>query len=66
MWSLDSSLHVSSGVDVHWAFDTFGNSFARLSFHHAADELMIERMLLLRRYCLDEPLLSPHHRVRRL
>jgi transglutaminase-like putative cysteine protease len=53
---LDSSLSVSPRADVHWAFDTFGNSVALLSFHDAADELVIESELLLRRYGLDEPL----------
>ena len=53
---LDSSLTVSPRADVHWAFDTFGNSVALLSFHDAGDELVIESELLLRRYGLDEPL----------
>ncbi|MFN4157401.1 MAG: transglutaminase N-terminal domain-containing protein [Gemmobacter sp.] len=53
---LDSSLSVSPRADVHWAFDTFGNSVALLSFHDAAEELVIESELLLRRYGLDEPL----------
>lgn len=53
---LDSSLTVSPRADVHWAFDTFGNSVALLSFHDEADELIIESELLLRRYGLDEPL----------
>lgn len=53
---LDSSLAVAPRADVHWAFDTFGNSVALLSFHDGADELMIESELLLRRYGLDEPL----------
>lgn len=53
---LDSSLSVSPRADVHWAFDTFGNSIALLSFHDLADELVIESELLLRRYGLDEPL----------
>lgn len=53
---LDSSLSISPRADVHWAFDTFGNSVAVLSFHDEADELMIESELLLRRYGLDEPL----------
>jgi len=53
---LDSSLTVSPRADVHWAFDTFGNSVALLSFHDEADELVIESELLLRRYGLDEPL----------
>jgi transglutaminase-like putative cysteine protease len=53
---LDSSLTVSPRADVHWAFDTFGNSVAVLSFHDAADELVIDSELLLRRYGLDEPL----------
>ncbi len=53
---LDSSLTVSPRADVHWAFDTFGNSVALLSFHDEANELLIESELLLRRYGLDEPL----------
>ena len=53
---LDSSLAVSPRADVHWAYDTFGNSVAMLSFHEAADELVIASELLLRRYGLDEPL----------
>lgn len=53
---LDSSLAVSPRADVHWTFDAFGNSVALLSFHDAADELVIESTLVLRRYGLDEPL----------
>jgi transglutaminase-like putative cysteine protease len=53
---LDSSLSVSPRANVHWAFDTSGNSVALLSFHDEADELVIESELLLRRYGLDEPL----------
>lgn len=53
---LDSSLAVSPRADVHWTFDAFGNSVALLSFHDAADELVIESTLLLRRYGLAEPL----------
>lgn len=53
---LDSSLSVSPRADVHWTFDTFGNSVALLSFHEAADELVIESELILRRYGLDEPI----------
>ena len=53
---LDSSLTVSPRADVHWAFDTFGNSVALLSFLDAGDELVIESELLLRRYGLDEPM----------
>lgn len=53
---LDSTLTVSPQADVHWAFDTFGNSVAFLSFHGPADELLIRSELLLRRYGLDEPL----------
>lgn len=53
---LDSTLSVSPRADVHWAFDSFGNSVALLSFHDPGDELLIESTLLLRRYGLDEPL----------
>lgn len=41
---------------MHWAFDTFGNSVALLSFLDAGDELVIESRLVLRRYGLDEPM----------
>jgi hypothetical protein len=53
---LDSSLTVSPRADVHWAYDTFGNSLALLSFLDTGDELVIESDLLLRRYGLDEPM----------
>jgi transglutaminase-like putative cysteine protease len=52
---LDSSLVVTPSADVHWAFDTFGNSVALLTFHEEADELVIASELMLRRYGLDEP-----------
>jgi transglutaminase-like putative cysteine protease len=52
---LDSSLVVTPQADVHWAFDTFGNSVALLTFHEEADELVIASELMLRRYGLDEP-----------
>lgn len=53
---LDSSLRVSPQADVRWAYDTFGNSIAFLSFHAPAAELRIESALRLRRYGLDDPL----------
>jgi transglutaminase-like putative cysteine protease len=53
---LDSSLVVEPKADVRWAYDTFGNSVAWLTFHDAADELIIESVLELRRYGFDEPL----------
>lgn len=52
---LGSSLVVTPRADVHWAFDTFGNSVALLTFHEGADELVIASELELRRYGLDEP-----------
>lgn len=52
---LGSSLVVTPGADVHWAFDTFGNSVALLTFREGADELVIASELELRRYGLDEP-----------
>jgi transglutaminase-like putative cysteine protease len=52
---LDSSLLVTPRADVHWAFDTFGNSVALLTFNEEADELVIASDLMLRRYGLDEP-----------
>ena len=53
---LDSSLVLSPAAEVRWAFDTFGNSVALLTFGDAADELVIESELKLRRYAVDEPL----------
>lgn len=52
---LDSALSVTPAAEVHWAFDTFGNSVARLTFHEKADRLVIASDLLLRRYGLDDP-----------
>ncbi|MFD0985610.1 transglutaminase family protein [Methyloligella solikamskensis] len=52
---LDSRLAVSPPAEVSWHFDTFGNSVALLSFHHAAEELFIGSELVLRRYVFDEP-----------
>jgi len=52
---LDSSLTTIPPAEVHWAFDTFGNSVALASFHEAADELIITSELKLRRYGLDDP-----------
>jgi Bacterial transglutaminase-like N-terminal region len=53
---LDASVAVTSRADVHWAYDTFGNSIALLSFRAIAEELIITSELLLRLYGLDEPL----------
>ena len=43
-------------VGIRWAFDTFGNSVALLTFGNTAEELVIESELKVRRYGLDEPL----------
>lgn len=53
---LDSSLRISPQADVRWAYDTFGNSVALLSFHASSAELRIESELRLRRYGHDDPL----------
>ena len=53
---LDSSLAVTPQADVRWAYDTFGNSVAHLTFHAEADELVIASELNLRRYGFDEPI----------
>lgn len=53
---LDSSLSVSPEAEVHWSFDSFGNSVTLLTFHRAADELVISSGLRLRRYVYDEPI----------
>jgi hypothetical protein len=53
---LESSLVVSPPADVRWSFDTFGNSVAFLTFHQAAEALVIESELTVRRYGVDAPL----------
>lgn len=53
---LDSSLIVQPKAKVRWAFDTFGNSVALLTFDEAADELVIDSELTVRRYGLDDPM----------
>lgn len=53
---LESSLTLRPAAEIRWAFDTFGNSVALLTFDDPADELVIESELTLRRYGLDEPL----------
>lgn len=60
---LDSALTVSPQADVHWAYDTFGNSVALLTFHEGSDELVIESELLLKRYGVEEPLLRIESRT---
>ena len=52
---LESSLVVTPAADVRWAFDTFGNSVALLTFSDASDELVIGSELVLRRYGYDDP-----------
>jgi transglutaminase-like putative cysteine protease len=53
---LESSLVLRPEAEVRWAFDTFGNSVALLTFDDLADELVIDSELTVRRYGLDEPL----------
>lgn len=53
---LESSLVLSPAAEVRWAFDTFGNSVALVTFDRAAEDLTIESELTVRRYGLDEPL----------
>lgn len=53
---LESSLLLSPSAEVQWAFDTFSNSIALLTFTTAADELIIESELKVRRYGLEQPL----------
>lgn len=53
---LESSLVLSPPADVRWAFDTFGNSVALLTFRHTTDSLLIGSDLTVRRYGVDEPL----------
>lgn len=56
MWILESSLVLRPKAAVRWAFDTFGNSVALLTFNDLADELVIDSELTVRRYGPDEPL----------
>ena len=53
---LESSLVLRPDADVRWAFDTFGNSVALVTFEDMADELLIDSELTVRRYGHDEPL----------
>ncbi len=53
---LESSLIVTPAADVRWAFDTFGNSVAYLTFHQPTELLLIDSELTVRRYGVDEPL----------
>jgi len=53
---LESSLVLRPDADVRWAFDTFGNSVALVTFEDLADELLIDSELTVRRYGHDEPL----------
>jgi transglutaminase-like putative cysteine protease len=53
---LASSLAVTPEAEVRWAFDTFGNSVALLSFREPAAELVITSELIVRRYGYDEPI----------
>ncbi|MEX0828253.1 MAG: transglutaminase N-terminal domain-containing protein, partial [Haliea sp.] len=42
---LESSLVLRPAAEVRWAFDTFGNSIALLTFDDPADELVIDSAL---------------------
>lgn len=53
---LKSSLVLRPKADVRWAFDTFGNSVALLTFAGDTDELVIDSELTVRRYGLEEPM----------
>jgi transglutaminase-like putative cysteine protease len=59
---LGSNLVVSPAADVRWAYDTFGNSVAFLTFLEPADKLEIQAELHLERYGLDEAVrtFEPH------
>lgn len=59
---LDTHLAMSPEADVRWAYDTFGNSVALLSFHEPSAELSITSELTVRRYAHDDPIerLSRH------
>ena len=47
------NLAVWPNADVRWAFDTFGNSVALLTFTNVSGELVIFSELTLRRYDYD-------------
>ena len=59
---LDSSLSIAPRATVRWAYDTFGNSVALLTFPEPASILSVRSALTVRRYGYDDPLtsLSPH------
>ena len=51
---LDASLVITPRAQLHWQFDTFGNSVAHASFADAAASLEIRSSLLIKRY-MQEP-----------
>ena len=53
---LESNLSVYPLAEIRWAFDTFGNSVAYLTFLETASELVIDSVLTLRRYGYDDPI----------
>ncbi|MEW5421047.1 transglutaminase N-terminal domain-containing protein [Amorphus sp. 3PC139-8] len=59
---LESRLVVEPTADIRWAFDTFGNSIALLTFQEPADTLSIESELKIERYGLEEAVreFEPH------
>lgn len=53
LWVDDAFLTIKPRATLRWYFDTFGNSIAEATFNTAADSLVIESELLLRRYVTD-------------
>ncbi len=53
LWVDDAFLRIRPHATLRWYFDTFGNSIAEATFDSAADRLVIESELLLRRYVTD-------------
>ncbi|TAG26102.1 MAG: transglutaminase family protein [Rhodobacterales bacterium] len=53
LWVDDAFLTIQPKASLRWYFDTFGNSVAEASFAGAADRLLIESKLILRRYVSD-------------
>lgn len=53
LWVDDAFLTITPHATLRWYFDTFGNSIAEATFDGAADSLVIESELLLRRYVSD-------------
>jgi len=62
LWVLDASLLIVPTADLHWRFDTFGNSIALATFSDPSEILVIENNLLIERYPREAAAFPPDHR----